>query len=109
MANSKFYGKMYSCQEAASFLKVTHQTVLKYIRNGYLSATDLSCGTKRPIYGIQEEDLVDFDLRKSKSIKRGRKLGSKNKSKEIDILKKQVKELSDELFNICVRLEELSK
>lgn len=109
MANSKFYGKMYSCQEAASFLKVTPQAVSSYIRNGYLSATDLSCGTKRPIYGIREEDLIDFDLRKSKSIRRGRKLGSKNKSKEVDALKKQIKELSDELFNICVRLEELSK
>lgn len=126
MANAKYYGKLMSTSDAASYLGVSSQAVSSYIRKGLLTATDLSTGTSRPIYGIREEDIIDFTMRqskikksskdsfkkhsvKTKEIKRCAIKERPNKYKdEICELKKKVKQLNEELLDICLRLEELT-
>lgn len=133
MANVKYYGNLWSAQDAASYLGVTSQTVCAYIRKGLLSAVDLSSGTSKPVWGIKEYDVVDFSQRMKKTTHAGKvcykpALDKKpvkkekddsmvrcfkgklaDRDREIEILKSEVKKLSEELFNVCIRLDELTK
>lgn len=120
MANNAYYGNLLTREEAAKYLGVSPQTILNYVNRGLLSAVNLSHGT-RPVYGFQEEVLIDFDMRKKK-IKSGRrkprtKVAKPSKEelqkdldhvKEIAVLKAKLKMLSEELLNVSIKLDEMS-
>ena len=123
MASMNYYKNMYSVSEAAKYLGLSYQTVLKHIKNGTLSAVDLSSGT-RAIWGITEGNLIDFEGRKKKiretSNKTRGKAISKGKEKndrsaylecarDLIKLKSKIKELSEDLLELSIKLDELSK
>lgn len=128
MASMKYYRNMLSTEEVAKYLGVTKVTVGRYVRNGFLSATDLSSGTKKPVYGFLESDVVDFTQRMKKVqhgvktryippnkpetkkvVKEKKATVTKEYDDEIKELRTKISALTDILFDVCVRLEALTK
>jgi DNA-binding transcriptional MerR regulator len=131
MANLAFYGTMLSTEDVGKMLNVSKQAVSSYIRKGLLSATDLSSGSGRPIYGINEMDVIDFKMRMKKSTygssnayrmptrrpRREKKVTAEDLliieneklKNELRAIKGEVTKLNEELLNITIRLEELTK
>lgn len=121
MANNKYYGNLLTTAEAAKYLGVSYNTILNYVRKGLISAIDLSHGT-RAVYGFHEPTLIDFDSRRNKIKKVSKKPKTQKAPKtkvqlqqdldyvrEMAILKAKVKMLSEQLLDISVKLDELSK
>lgn len=127
MANMKYYQNLWSTSDVADYLGVTVQTVSRYVRDGLLSATDLSTGTGRPMYGFHEYDVVDFTQR-MKKVEHGKRVRYiapnkketkktvvkkevvvKDNTNEINELRAKVSALTEILFDVCVRLEALTK
>ena len=120
MAKS-YYGKLLSVTEAMAVTHLARCTIMKYIHDGKLPATNLSYGNKRPRWGIREDDLEQFVKHKEP-----RKIESKKdievpkpykcriiakddaRLKMIRELKAEMSKLSEELLIIAARLEELS-
>ena len=133
MANLAFYGNMLSTEDVSRMLNVSKQAVGTYIRKGLLSATDLSSGSGRPIYGINEADVIDFKMRMKKSTygssnayrqptRRPRRekekkvtaedmllIENEKLKNELRAIKGEVTKLNEELLNITIKLEELTK
>lgn len=133
MANLAFYGNMLSTEEVGRMLNVSKQAVSGYIRKGLLSATNLSGGVGRPIYGINEADVIDFKMRMKKSTygesnayrqptRRPRRekekkvtaedillIENEKLKNELRAIKSEVSKLNEELLNITIRLEEITK
>ena len=119
-------GGYLSTSDAAKELGVSRATVLQFIYEGILPAYNVGEGNYKPRYGISLTDINEFKkkyskykVRDPKAKKPGRKkVVNKEKEyeekldkkdKEVLKLKKKMKKLADELFEISCRLDELSK
>ena len=125
MTNPDIYGNYLSVEDCAKDMGLDHTTVWKFIKDGKLPATNVGNGNYRPIYGVLLEDLNLFkkqyikyysDTRGNsikKTAKRKKDLkeseNKKKKDDEIASLKKEIKDIYEKLFELTVRMEELTK
>ena len=119
-------GGYLSTSDAAKALGVSRGTILQFIYERILPATNVGDGNKRPRYGISLTDINEFKKKYSKHKVRdpkAKKPGRKKvvnkekelekellkKDKEIERLKRKMAKMAEDLFDMSVILEKLSK
>ena len=107
------YGDKYiSIPDAALYLHLDKSTVWKLIKKGRLKAVNIGNGNYRSRWGILLEDLNEFagTYVKWEGCGRGPRTHYKRvKKKDVDSMRQELKELSNMLLDISIRLEQLSE
>lgn len=109
---SDIYGSYLSTADAAIQLHLNTSTIWRLIQAEKLKATHIGNGNYRKKWGISIEDLTAFEkqyvkYKKPEGCYRNRP--SKKEATELQMLKGQLKEVSEQLLDISARLEDLSK
>ena len=119
-------GGYLSTSDAAKALGVSRCTILQLIYEGVLPAINVGDGNKKPRYGItltdinrMQKEYTKHKVRDPKAKKPGRKKvvnkekelekELEKKNKEIERLKKKMSKMAEDLFDMSVILEKLSK